>query len=281
VIYPRIHRSVIAKMPSWSHSLSEEHQWTGRKLIGDDESSDEDDGSADEQVTADLESLNLEGTSDKRNMQAGLQCESSKDFENYTLFDVDRAGLSARFQPHISVRNAAEESPESFVDTRFHKRTLLTTEEIEDSDQYDEGWEDGDVSEDDLVNKSCSSGKVSPSSPDYQQKDLTQRDDEQDYRMDLHGAIGTQNDPALDCPGYTQLDVDRQETPNSTIDSGRMEGIVSTPTDLSLSQVAASKRRYVVTSCPDSSYPYDRYERKLTHPIAQYPPSRAKKKEGN
>ncbi|KAJ9094492.1 hypothetical protein QFC21_006031 [Naganishia friedmannii] len=232
-------------MPSWSHSLSQEHQWTGRKLIGDDDLSEDEDDSGGEEDPSEAGSMDMESTLDKRHITDEEPGQSSDD-EKQTISHVDQEGLATRFHHQNPFRNPTQESQESVGNTSFLKRTLLTTEEMEDSDGYAEEWEDGDVSEGGPINESWSSGRISPASG-YQQQ-IRQTDGKRWKTFNLNEQNEMANDSNSGCAGSStildaQRDPDEREPPISSIDSGRVENAALTPKGPSSSQALASKRR--------------------------------------
>ncbi|KAJ9119639.1 hypothetical protein QFC22_003348 [Naganishia vaughanmartiniae] len=177
---------------------------------------------------------------------------SSSDNEKQTLSDVHREGFPTSFLHQNSFQHPLQSSQEGVGNPRSLKRTLLTTEEMaesDDDDVYDEGWEEGDVSEDEQMNQSWSSGNASPG-PGYR-PEIIQGDDGHDGTIDLRGQREVKNDSGSNRAGSgtildTQSDHDEVETPNSTIDSGRVNSVDPTLAESSSSQVLAHKRRYVM-----------------------------------
>ncbi|KAJ9106754.1 hypothetical protein QFC19_003066 [Naganishia cerealis] len=227
-------------MPSWSHSLSEEHRWTGRRLIGQDDGSD--DG-------FDEDSRFLFRDKRKRNEHALWDvslddAEQNQDDEHDGDADIQEQCYTI---PSSSSSPLNRESPASVTGGGIQKkRTLLTLEEMEDSDEYNGEWEDdGDdyPSEDKAFNTPRSSEGILSS-----ERTEVERQQEDEYTQEgLINPLPERQEAVetLESGNFASRPSQEESIPHiSTIDSGRMmESATAVPPDPSSREILACKRR--------------------------------------
>jgi hypothetical protein len=120
-------------MPSWTDNLQQDHRWTGRQLIDSDEETDDEVASSNAQPEMVERSM---GNTARRIL---LEDDASSDDTD----DQDDSAADIAASSQISLGSQWQILPSQ---TRAGKRTLLTAEEMDDSeDEFDEQEEKDDI----------------------------------------------------------------------------------------------------------------------------------------
>jgi hypothetical protein len=119
-------------MPSWTNNLQQDHRWTGRQLIGFDDATDEEVNSENEEPHSTQKSS---GSMARRIL---LEADASSEDD-----DQDDSACAMAVSSELSLGFQWQTPPSQ---TRVGKRTLLTAEEMEDSDEdFQEQDEEDDI----------------------------------------------------------------------------------------------------------------------------------------